>query len=83
MPAEPVTTRFTAPSTSFASAFPAISTGVYRYPLEAATAIAVREVRAFLAANAVPARVVFVCFGARVRAAYEAALGGFAADEHR
>lgn len=55
-------------------AFPAISTGVYRYPLEAATAIAVREVRAFLAANAVPARVVFVCFGARARAAYEAAL---------
>ncbi|MGN0835089.1 MAG: O-acetyl-ADP-ribose deacetylase [Candidatus Spyradosoma sp.] len=55
-------------------AFPAISTGVYRYPLEAATAIAVREVRTFLAENAVPARVVFVCFDAHVRAAYEAAL---------
>lgn len=55
-------------------AFPAISTGVYRYPLEEATAIAVREVRDFLAANAVPARVVFVCFDARTRAAYEAAL---------
>lgn len=29
---------------------PAISTGVYRYPLEAETAVAVREVRALLAA---------------------------------
>lgn len=61
-------------------AFPAISTGVYRYPLEAATEIAVREVRDFLAANAVPARVIFVCFDARTRAAYEAALAGFAAE---
>jgi O-acetyl-ADP-ribose deacetylase (regulator of RNase III) len=44
-------------------AFPAISTGVYRFPLERATAVAVAEVRRWLAVEAVPERVVFVCFG--------------------
>lgn len=43
-------------------AFPAISTGVYGYPMEAATKLAVREVGAFLAANDVPLRVTFCCF---------------------
>ena len=32
-------------------AFPAISTGIYSFPLERATRIAVREVRGFLATN--------------------------------
>jgi O-acetyl-ADP-ribose deacetylase (regulator of RNase III) len=45
-------------------AFPAISCGVYGYPLAAAAAIAVREVRAWQVANAGTARVVFCCFGA-------------------
>jgi O-acetyl-ADP-ribose deacetylase (regulator of RNase III) len=45
-------------------AFPAISCGVYGYPLAAAAAIAVREVRAWQVANAGAARVVFCCFGA-------------------
>ena len=55
-------------------AFPAISCGIYGYPLELATAVAVAEVAA--AARAMPAleRVVFACFGARPLAAYEAAL---------
>ena len=55
-------------------AFPAISCGVYGYPLEAAVAIAVREVAA--GARALPAltRVVFACFGAPALAAYEDAL---------
>jgi O-acetyl-ADP-ribose deacetylase (regulator of RNase III) len=44
-------------------AFPAISTGVYGFPLERATAIAVREVRRFLEKNPSLERVVFVCFG--------------------
>jgi O-acetyl-ADP-ribose deacetylase (regulator of RNase III) len=35
-------------SLSFAQAFPAISTGVYSYPIEAATQIAFGEVRKFL-----------------------------------
>ena len=55
-------------------AFPAISCGVYGYPLEAAVAIAVREVVA--AARALPTleQVVCACFGPKVLAAYERAL---------
>lgn len=56
-------------------AFPAISTGVYGYPLTAATAIAVREVRSFLARHDVPAQVVFVCFDDRTLEGYREALG--------
>ncbi len=55
-------------------AFPAISTGVYGFPREPAAAIAVATVVAYLAAEAVPETVVFVCFDAATRAAYEAAL---------
>ncbi len=42
-------------------AFPAISTGAYGYPLEAATAIAVREAREFERDHPV-VRIVFCCF---------------------
>jgi O-acetyl-ADP-ribose deacetylase (regulator of RNase III) len=55
-------------------AFPAISTGVYGYPLEAAAAIAVREVRRHLAAGGPPERVLLVCFDERARSACERAL---------
>ena len=51
-------------------AFPAISTGVYGYPLEDAAAIAVREVAAYLRGHALPERVLFVCFGERSCATY-------------
>jgi len=44
-------------------AFPAISTGVYGFPLERATAIAVSEVRSFLEENPSLEKVVFVCYG--------------------
>jgi O-acetyl-ADP-ribose deacetylase (regulator of RNase III) len=55
-------------------AFPAISCGIYGYPMEQAIAIAVREVVA--AARAMPTleQVVFACFGPKVLAAYEQAL---------
>lgn len=43
-------------------AFPAISCGVYGYPIDDAAAIAVREVRAFLDAHELPERVVLVAF---------------------
>jgi O-acetyl-ADP-ribose deacetylase (regulator of RNase III) len=43
-------------------AFPCISTGVYHFPSERAAAIALATVREFLAANALPERVFFVCF---------------------
>jgi O-acetyl-ADP-ribose deacetylase (regulator of RNase III) len=54
-------------------AFPAISTGAYRYPLEAATGVAVRTVRDILAGGA-GIEVVFCCFDARTLAAYRQAL---------
>jgi O-acetyl-ADP-ribose deacetylase (regulator of RNase III) len=51
-------------------AFPAISCGVYRYPLEQAVAIAVRETAAFVAENAVFEKIIFVCFDRTAHEAY-------------
>jgi O-acetyl-ADP-ribose deacetylase (regulator of RNase III) len=53
-------------------AFPAISTGVYRFPLERATRIAVREARGFLSQSRVVEKVTFVCFGKDVLLCYQA-----------
>ena len=53
-------------------AFPAISTGVYRFPVPRASAIAVATVAEFLAADPQIAEVVFCCFGAKVTGAVEA-----------
>ena len=53
-------------------AFPAISTGIYGFPLELATPIAVQTVRAELAEGGVE-RVIFACFGPEVERAYRAA----------
>jgi len=55
-------------------AFPAISCGVYGYPLDEAAQIAVREVRAFLSRDDRIESVYLVCFGGDVRGAYERAL---------
>ena len=52
-------------------AFPAISTGIYRFPLERATRIAVDEVRRFLEAHGLPERVVFVCYSPETVEMYE------------
>lgn len=54
-------------------AFPAISCGVYRYPVAEATRIAVEEVRRHRGALE---RVILVCFGEEVCGAYEHALAG-------
>src|SRR5207237_373407 len=43
-------------------AFPSISTGAYRFPLERAAGIAVREVKAFLRDDASIEKLVLVCF---------------------
>ena len=55
-------------------AFPAISTGIYGFPLERATRIAVREVGAFLAKNPAIEKVFFVCFDRRTRDCYQRVL---------
>jgi O-acetyl-ADP-ribose deacetylase (regulator of RNase III) len=52
-------------------AFPAISTGVYGFPKEPATEIAVREMRAFLATATVVREITAACFSAADRALYE------------
>ncbi len=55
-------------------AFPSVSTGVYRFPLDRAAPIALGAVRDYLAANELPSRVTFVLFDQRTYAAYERAL---------
>jgi O-acetyl-ADP-ribose deacetylase (regulator of RNase III) len=55
-------------------AFPAIGCGAYGYPLAQAVPIAVATVRAFDRLDALQ-RIVFVCAGADVLAAYQVALG--------
>ena len=56
------------------AAFPAISTGVYRYPLEEAARIAVNTVRRFLTDHPEGPAVTFVCFTPPSAAAFEKAL---------
>jgi O-acetyl-ADP-ribose deacetylase (regulator of RNase III) len=58
-------------------AFPAISTGIYRFPLDRATQIAVATTATALAAMP-ETRVTFMCFGEDALAAYEAALASLA-----
>jgi O-acetyl-ADP-ribose deacetylase len=55
-------------------AFPAISTGVYGYPIQRATDIAVREVRQFLDSQPEIEKVRFVCFGRDAHEAYQKAI---------
>ena len=56
-------------------ALPAISCGVYGFPVPRACRIAVGEIRAFLATHALPQRVCLVAFDTEVHAAYRALLG--------
>lgn len=57
-------------------AFPAISTGVYRFPAERAADIAVRTVAETLPASPAVTRVIFCCFSNASAQAHEAALAG-------
>lgn len=55
-------------------AFPSISTGAYRFPIEQACRIALSESRRALQDNELLRRLVFVCFDAPAMTVYEAAI---------
>jgi O-acetyl-ADP-ribose deacetylase (regulator of RNase III) len=55
-------------------AFPAISCGVYGYPPQLATRIAIDECAQFAAAEARIEKIVFACFGAEMLALYRTEL---------
>ena len=61
-------------------AFPAISTGIFGYPPEAAARVAVAASQAATADSGVPARVIFVCFGKEMMAIYRKLLDGALAE---
>ena len=52
-------------------AFPSISTGVYGFPLERATEIALEETKKFLQTDKSLNRVIFVCFGEKAYNTYQ------------
>jgi len=51
-------------------AFPAIATGIFGYPPEAAARVAVATARTATTNGAVPSRVIFVCFGKEMMSIY-------------
>ncbi len=55
-------------------AFPSISTGAYRFPVERASQIAVAEIRNFLVTNSLPQLVLIVCFDDRAYRIYNGQL---------
>lgn len=56
-------------------AFPAISTGVYGYPVDEAAGIAVRTVKQWLDNHELPERVIFCCFSESDAEHYRRVLG--------
>jgi O-acetyl-ADP-ribose deacetylase (regulator of RNase III) len=56
-------------------AFPAISTGIYGFPLTRATKIAVTEVRNFLKKQSKVEEVIFCCFDGRTAEVYREVMG--------
>ncbi|NLM42979.1 MAG: O-acetyl-ADP-ribose deacetylase [Clostridiales bacterium] len=55
-------------------AFPAISTGVYAFPLERATKIAIEEVQKFLSDNTSIEKVIFACYNEKAYECYKSLL---------
>ena len=60
-------------------AFPAISCGIYRFPVEQAVGIAVRETLAELDANSSLEKIAFACFDSAVYSAYVLSIQNFGA----
>jgi O-acetyl-ADP-ribose deacetylase len=58
-------------------AFPAISTGVYRFPADRAASIAVKSVADTLSLTSAVSRVIFCCFSDASMRLHEQALAGF------
>jgi O-acetyl-ADP-ribose deacetylase len=56
-------------------AFPSISTGIYGFPFELACAIAIREIRRFLARNRSVEQVIAVCFSGEDLKRYQHQVG--------
>jgi O-acetyl-ADP-ribose deacetylase len=55
-------------------AFPAISCGIYGYPIDQAAQIAAHEIMDYLAQQAVPEKVILACFSRDIYNAYRKAL---------
>lgn len=58
-------------------AFPSISTGVYRFPVDLAAEIAVREIMTYLRNNPDMEQVIMICFDDDTKAAYVKALEAY------
>lgn len=52
-------------------AFPSVSTGIYGYPVEKASAIALKEIKDFLEANSSVDKVIVVCFDNETYSVYK------------
>lgn len=52
-------------------AFPAISTGIYGFPLEQATQIAIKVVKEFISTKPGITKVIFVCFDTKTESLYK------------
>jgi len=63
-------------------AFPAISTGVYRFPADRAARLAIMATAAFLGLDDHLREVLFCCFGAQSLALHERALASGPGSEH-
>jgi O-acetyl-ADP-ribose deacetylase len=59
-------------------AFPAISCGIYGYPIQDAARIAVQTVAGYLASDKSIVSVILACFGSQALAAYQTALAEYA-----
>jgi O-acetyl-ADP-ribose deacetylase (regulator of RNase III) len=56
-------------------AFPSISTGIYRFPIERAAKIAIKEIKRFLKGNSKIKKIIFVCFDEVTYNIYKQILG--------